>query len=150
MKMIRNFAWLRAAVLMAVALTLSASHAAAASLLQGRFKLPTEAHWGLTVLPAGEYSFTVESVGSFPMVAVRAIDGKCAGMFLAQSISKAKDFGEPVLTLTREGGEMFVSSLAIGEMEVVLEYRIPKVAEAPTMGMSTQPSPPVVVAASHH
>jgi uncharacterized membrane protein len=150
MKMIRNFAWLRAAVLMAVALALSASHAAAGSLLQGRFKLPTEAHWGLTVLPAGEYSFTVESVGSFPMVAVRAIDGKCAGMFQAQSISKAKDSGEPVLTLTREGGEMFVSSLAIGEMEVVLEYRIPKVAEAPTMGMSTQPSQPVVVAASHH
>jgi hypothetical protein len=150
MKMIGKFAGLRAVLLMAVALTLSASHAAAESLLQGRFKLPTEAHWGLTVLPAGEYSFTVESVGSFPMVAVRSIDGKCAGMFQAQSISQAKDSGQPVLTLTREGGEMFVSSLAIGEMQVVLEYRIPKVAEAPAMGMSTQPSQPVVVAASHH
>jgi hypothetical protein len=149
MKMTRKFAWLRAVVLMAAALTLSASHLAAESLLQGRFKLPTEAHWGLTVLPAGEYSFAVQSVGSFPMVSVRSIDGKCAGMFQAQSISQAKDSGEPVLTLTREGSEMFVSSLSIGEMQVVLEYRVPKVAATPALGMATQPSP-VVVAAAHH
>ncbi len=150
MKMMRKFQGLQAVVLMAVALTLSASHVAAESLLRGRFQLPTEAHWGLTVLPAGGYSFTVESVGSFPMVAVRSSDGKCAGIFQAQSISQAKDSGQPVLTLTREGGEMFVSSLALGEMQVVLEYRIPKVAATPAMGMSTQTSPPVVVAASHH
>jgi hypothetical protein len=71
-------------------------------------------------------------------------------MFQAQSISQAKDSGEPVLTLTREGSEMFVTSLSIGEMQVVLEYRVPKVAETPAMGMSTQPSQPVVVAAAHH
>ena len=122
MKMIPKFAWLRAVVRMAVALTLSASHAGAESSLQHRFKLSSEAHWGLAVLPAGEYSFTLDSVGSFPMVVVRSIDGKCAGMFQAQSITQAKDSEQSVLTLTREGGEMFVSSLAIGEMQVVVPY----------------------------
>jgi hypothetical protein len=148
MKMIGKFAWLRAGVLMA--LTLSASHAGAESSLQHRFKLPTEAHRGLTVLPAGEYSFTLDTVGSFPTVVVRSIAGKCAALFQAQSIRQANDSGESGLTLTREGGAMFVSSLAIGERQVVLEYPIPKVAEAPALGMSTQPSPPVVVAASPH
>ena len=73
------------------------------------------------------------------MVVVRSIDGKCAAMFQAQSITQAKDSEQSVLTLTREGSEMFVSSLSIGEMQVVFEYRIPKVAAAPALGMSTQP-----------
>jgi hypothetical protein len=111
--------------------------------------LSSQSHWGLAVLPAGEYSFTLDRVGSFPTVVVRSIDGKCAGMFQAQSITQAKDSEQSVLMLTREGGEMFVSSLALGEMQVVLEFHIPKVAETPAMGMSKPPSQPVVVAASH-
>ena len=150
MKMIRKFAWLRAVVLMAVALTLSASHLAAESLLQGRFKLPTEAHWGLTVLPAGEYSF----IGSVRWVlphGLGSVDRWQVRRHVSGTVHLASQrLRGAVLTLTREGSEMFVSSLSIGEMQVVLEYRIPKVAEAPAMGMSTQPSQPVVVAASHH
>ena len=148
MKIIRNFALLRAAVLLVLALGLSSSHANAENMLVGSFSLPADTHWGRTVLPAGDYTVTVESEGAFPMVTVRSADGKWAGMFLAQSISETKNSGTPVLTLTREGDGLYVSSLAVGAMQEVLEYRVPKTAEASTIASGQ--SGTVMTAASHH
>lgn len=59
MKNIRNFAVLLTLVAGAVA-------ANAQTYFQGKFQLTTETRWGKAVLPAGQYSFTMDSVQSFP------------------------------------------------------------------------------------
>jgi hypothetical protein len=139
MKTIRKFAFVRVLVLMAAALSLSASLAAAQSLQRGTFTLPVEAHWGKAVLPAGAYSFSVESMSSYPLVTVRAADGKIAGMFVAEGVSTLSATAEQVLTLTRRGEEMYVSSLQLSDLQTVFEYRVPKAAETASVAGLTTP-----------
>ncbi len=136
MKTIRKFALVLP--LMAAALSLSVSHAAAQSIERGAFTLPVEARWGSAVLPAGSYEFSVDTAGAHPLVMVRSADGKIAGMFLARSISSPKTEDSQVLTLTKLGDTMYVSSLQLIDMGV-LEYSAPKVAASPTVAGLTTP-----------
>jgi hypothetical protein len=139
MKTIRKFAFVRALVLIAGALSLSTSYAAAQAVQRGTFNLPVEAHWGISVLPAGAYSFTVESMSSYPLVTVRSADGKAVGMFVARSVSPSTESGGQLLTLTRRGEEMYVSSLQLSDLQVVLEYSLPKAAQSPAVAGLTEP-----------
>jgi hypothetical protein len=59
----------------------SAGHANA-QMLQGKFTLPAETRWGQATLPAGEYSFTLDSVT--PSCPLRIRRGNTnVGMFFA-------------------------------------------------------------------
>ena len=52
--------------------------------VQGKFRLQDEVHWGQAVLPAGEYSLTIDSTkDNTPFVVVRSADGKKAAFALA-------------------------------------------------------------------
>ena len=65
--------------------------------LQGRFHLPSEAHWGQAVLPAGDYTFTVDlTKDATPLVVVRSADGKSAAFALATSTSTSEPGGSYV------------------------------------------------------
>ncbi len=139
MKTIRRFSFVRVLLLMAAALSLSTSYAAAESSERGTFTLPTEAHWGITVLPAGTYSFTVESMGSYPTITVRSSDGKVSGMFVATAVLSMEESGKQLLTLTRRGDEMYVSSFQLSDEGVVLEYTLPKATESAAVAGLTAP-----------
>lgn len=61
-----------------------ATAAYADPLFTGTFKLTNEVHWGQAVLPAGDYSFTIDSTkDNTPLVVVRSADGKKAAFALA-------------------------------------------------------------------
>jgi hypothetical protein len=52
--------------------------------LQGKFHLQNEVRWGKAVLPAGEYSFTIDSTKDNTLFAiVRSADGKKAAFAMA-------------------------------------------------------------------
>jgi hypothetical protein len=124
MKNIGKFSF--AVLLLAVSLGFSAPQAAADSMLSGTFKLPMQAHWGTAVLPAGDYSYTVEMHGSGPVVAIRTADGKCSGLFFARSVSTVAESGVQSLTLTHVGTDTFVSSFQLGAIGLSLDYSMPK------------------------
>jgi hypothetical protein len=102
------------------------SQVAAESMLTGDFKLPLQTHWGLAVLPAGDYTYAVEMHGTGPVVAVRSVDGKCVGMFIARAINPIEESGSQTLMITRVGDEAFVSSFNLGRVGLSLNYGVPK------------------------
>jgi hypothetical protein len=97
---------------------------ASAQVFQGKFTLPSEAHWGKATLPAGDYAFTLDSVS--PTCTLHLYQGrKGAGMIMAQAYDKAYS-GRAELTMV--GGT--VRSLNLPDLGIVLQYA-PQRAKAP-------------------
>ena len=89
---------------------------ASAQVFQGKFTLPFEARWGKATLPAGDYSFALDSASGQGMLHLyRGKNG--AGMFSAQAYNKAYS-GRAELTVV--GGT--VRSLNLPDIGVVLHY----------------------------
>jgi hypothetical protein len=87
-----------------------------AQVFQGKFTLPFSARWGKAILPAGDYSFTLDSVDTTCMLRVyRGKNG--AGMVLSQSYDKSYS-GHAELTVE----EGTVRALNIPELGIVLQY----------------------------
>jgi hypothetical protein len=121
MKLMGKFAFIRALVLLAGVVGLSSGLAAAQS---GSFTLPVEARWGKAVLPAGEYTYSLDPTYQ-RIVTIRAVDGSAGIMAVASSISGTTP-SKDQLVLTKSGDEMFVSSLSMKDYGMVLNYSIPK------------------------
>jgi len=93
----------------------AAGHANA-QVFQGKFTLPFEARWGQATLPAGDYSFTLDSVG--PTCALRIYRGRQGvGMIMAQAQDK-NNTGRAELTVVRGT----VRALELPEIGIVLQY----------------------------
>jgi hypothetical protein len=115
-----------------------------AQVFRGRFTLPFQARWGQATLPAGDYSFTLDSVG--PTCTLHLYRGKNGvGMILAQSYDKSYS-GHAVLTV--EQGT--VRTLRLPELGIVLQYmpQRPKHLTAPEEWQLAQ-FVPVVAAARY-
>jgi hypothetical protein len=78
MKSIRYFAVLMLVLLGAVAANAQAT-------LHGKFRLTDEVRWGKAVLPAAEYSLTIDSLQKPIRIIVQATNGKTAAMAEAQT-----------------------------------------------------------------
>jgi hypothetical protein len=77
----------------------------------GRFTLTTEARWGSTVLPPGEYTCSVAANTVMPIVIVRSVRGD-GGVFVAPLIMTDDREAEPdTLVLEKTNGGMLVTSL---------------------------------------
>lgn len=94
--------------------------------LLGRFTLTSEARWGSTVLPPGEYTYSISSNSVLPIVIVRSARGGLGAFVAAMSITDARQ-GEPdKLLLEKTDTGMAVTSLYVKDMGVTLHYRIAK------------------------
>jgi hypothetical protein len=61
---------------------------------EGKFQLQNEVRWGLAVLPAGEYSFTIDwTMDDKPLAVVRSTNGKKAVFALATATAGAEPGG---------------------------------------------------------
>ena len=90
------------------------------------------------MLPAGEYSFKVETEAGFTLVTVRSEDGKWGAMFPVRFQTQAPDSEDRGLVLTRRGEDFFVTSLQLGDLGLVLGYNIPKTVEARSIAALTR------------
>jgi len=104
---------------------------------RGRFTLPFEIRWGTMVLPAGNYSFTMQSATDSGMVAVR---GEHARALIMNPVdireSKVSDVSH--LIVVRSGRKGTVRALYLGPLGMTFYYRPPKadtqfVAQAPQL-----------------
>ena len=124
MKTNRNL--LVASILGAVlAISLCAGLASAQVAFRGKFTLPYDVSWQSTVLPAGEYSFTMESPARPVRIIVRGM-GKAA-IIMAQGISLRSTEKASALTVERRGGKRVVRSLQLAPLSLVLNYQAPSI-----------------------
>ena len=106
MKNIRNFV-----VLFTIAV--SAVVANAQTVLHGTFHLTSAVRWGKAVLPAGEYTFTMNSVQS-PIV-IQSVDGRASAMAAAQSSTDAAPGGSYIF-ITGSGADRMVRSMNLPQL----------------------------------
>ncbi len=91
---------------------------------EGQFKLTEQVRWGNTVLPVGEYAYSVDS-GRWPMqVWVRQKDGNFTGTFTPQGFSKESYSGPSAVVVERIGGESFITSLKVQALKLQLDFPI--------------------------
>jgi len=91
----------------------------------GSFTLPCEVRWGLAVLPAGEYTYSLSSATPSGIFTVRG-NGKAVMVMPNGGISQRaiSDHGE--LIIVRRGLRGTVRSLHVGHLGMTFFYRPPK------------------------
>ncbi len=112
MKSIRKASLLKVLVLFVGALGASALPASAQS-TTGTFTLAHKVRWGTAVLPAGDYTFSVDTQTWPARVMVRELGGTTSAMILPQAYSDQKLAGGSTLVIEQKAGESVVSSLKL-------------------------------------
>src|SRR6059036_3392835 len=99
----------RLIVLAVLAVTLLASFAGAQGSVvsSGKFTLPVETHWGLAVLPPGEYTYTLASP-NFPAIVTVRGQGRAVMIMTNAGISDHRVSDRSVLNIIRTGREATV------------------------------------------
>jgi hypothetical protein len=114
------------AVIGLVAIGAYASPAAAqSSRSAGRFTLAHEVRWQGWVLPAGDYTFSLQSAALPALVTVRGPDGSTS--ILATATDATPKSRDSALTIERRGGARFVSEMYLADVGLHIFYRVPKI-----------------------
>jgi len=95
----------------------------------GEFKLSEKVRWGNSVLPKGEYVYSVDSGRSPMVVQVRQKDGNFFGTFTPLAFSKESYSGRGGIEVRRIGGGAFVMSLRVQGLKAQLEFPVEGVKE---------------------
>ena len=107
--------------LLAVVLLATCAFAAAANAqtTAAKFTLPFEAHWGKNVLPAGEYTISMDSLSNVALL--RSANGKTIG-FTPIPIQAYSHKGATALFVMVRGNQRIVRSLNLPARGVSLVY----------------------------
>jgi hypothetical protein len=105
-----------AAVLLA---TFAFVAAANAKTVSAKFTLPFEVHWGKNVLPAGDYTISMNSLANEAVI--RSANGKTVG-FTPIPIEASSDKGATALLVMVRGNERIVRSLNLPARGVSFIY----------------------------
>lgn len=123
-----------------------ANTATAQARYQGSFTLPQEVRWQGRVMPAGEYTFSLNSVSPSTMLRLQGPNGP---MFVPTSgISNATTDKKSSLTIERRGGARFVSELYLAELGVHFCYSIPKAPKGQLLAKGPSSTESVLIAAA--
>ncbi|MGA2475854.1 MAG: hypothetical protein ABSF73_04460 [Terriglobia bacterium] len=125
MKSIRSLKSVRILLLAVLAAGLSASLASAQD-YEGKFTLPFEARWGTAVLPAGDYSFRINT-NNYSCIALVSQGGRGVAFIMPDTAaSRGEVAGSSALIAVRSAGSYRIRALRLAEAGVVLEYNPPK------------------------
>jgi hypothetical protein len=97
---------------------------ASAQNIQGGFTLSHEIRWQSAVLPAGDYTFAMESAAVPCKMIVRGPHG--AAFELSSSIDRRTTEGPSVLILERRNGNSYVRELYMADRGLHVFYNVPK------------------------
>jgi hypothetical protein len=123
MTSIRRFIY--AATLTLSALSVAPSLASAQE-AHGRFVLTHEVHWQASLVPAGEYEFSVKANGPSDLLVVRKLSGSGPGfMMLVTETTETKPSDADHLVLVARDGKSFVSTMDLPEAGVTLHFAVP-------------------------
>jgi hypothetical protein len=119
MKTIRISMIVRLAMMGLLAVCLSAARAGAQD-VKGTFTLPFQAHWGMATLPAGHYSFALDSTGEDGILTL--FRGTNAVAMVESVGHDDENSGRCELVVVRNGEDRSIRELRLPEMGVVLRY----------------------------
>ena len=105
--------------------TIVSRTAAQSSSAQGSFTLPYEVNWKGVVLPAGDYTFSLESRALPAMVTVRGPNG--GAFIMATALANNKTDERSSLTVEERGSTRFVRELNLAELDLSISYSMPKI-----------------------
>ncbi|MGH9715628.1 MAG: hypothetical protein ACRD4R_02710 [Candidatus Acidiferrales bacterium] len=89
--------------------------------VRGKFTLPYTAHWGLAVLPAGNYVLTF-TTDARQMIEIRNAKSGRLVAFEPMSIRDDSDHGGSALLIGTRGNQRVVYALRIAELQQVFFY----------------------------
>jgi len=140
MKAIYSFFQIRALMLAALVLTSFPCMAQSIGTSRaGTIVLPTETHWGEAVLPAGQYTFKIDTSNSLPTVIVRSVTGDTAVIVVPESQSLPDQSGKGTLVLAEKGGVTYVKSLSLAEVGLEFDCVTHKKKRVVTAQAAAQP-----------
>ena len=123
MKSIRKFAY--AAVLTLSALNFAPSLAFAQD-EGGTFKLPHEVHWQNAEVPAGDYRFSLQSMGpSGKLTLIKTTGMPASFMLFANETETLTSFEPARLVIHSKFGKSYVSAMNLPQFEVTLHFAAP-------------------------
>jgi hypothetical protein len=127
-----------------VAACVAASPASAQSAYAGTFTLTQDATWGAAKLPAGEYSFVLESMAIPARIVVRGPNGY---QFVTTVSSDRIGSGQSSnLKIQHSGAARFVSEINLAELKLRLRYQGPKLPKAEQLAMGPASTETVLIA----
>jgi hypothetical protein len=92
----------------------------------GKFTLTSEAHWGTTVLPPGDYVYSIAVNASMPVLMVRSVYGS-VGAFIAPVTVTATRAEEPnKIVMEKTSAGLVITSLYLRDRRLILHYSVPK------------------------
>jgi hypothetical protein len=104
-----------------IAVCASANPASAQDAFKGSFTLTSEVRWGQASLPAGDYTFTLQSSVMPARIVVRGANGS---QFVITSSMDVKSIDAPSnLQVVRRNGESRINRLYLADLHLVLNYQ---------------------------
>jgi hypothetical protein len=122
MKSLRNRMFVIAAFALA-AVFASAVPASAQAAFQGSFTLSHEVRWHNATLPAGDYTFQMQSLSTPVRITVKGPNGY---QFITALVADEKTIGQSMLILENRGNQSAVSELRLAPIGRSLRYAVPK------------------------
>jgi len=92
---------------------------------KGQFTLPFDAKWGLATLPAGDYTFTLDSSALPAMIKIEQGTRNVA-LVMAQNTETSDASKASELVVTRSGGYARIRVLHLAELGTDFAYGAPK------------------------
>ena len=122
MTSLRNRMLVTAALALA-AICASAVPASAQAVYAGSFSLPREVRWQGGTLPAGNYTFRMDSVATARLT----LKGPNGPAFVHAIVADKADRGrQSSLTIVRRGSKAFVHDMYLAQIGLRLQYHVPK------------------------
>ncbi|HSZ00390.1 MAG TPA: hypothetical protein VK788_12895 [Terriglobales bacterium] len=122
MRSIRKFAYAAALglSLLAIQPTLATAEEA-----RGSFTLTHEVRCQNVILRPGEYTFTVDTKGSFEFVTLRGSNGGTSAMLMVDTVETSKPDQASRLVLVSREGQSFVSAMELPHYDMSLRFAVP-------------------------
>lgn len=122
MRSIRKFAYAAALglSLLAIQPTLAAAEEA-----RGSFTLSHEVRCQNVVLRPGDYTFTVDTKGSFEFITLRGSNGGTSAMLMVDTVEVSKPDEASRLVLVSRDGRSFISAMELPNYDMSLRFAVP-------------------------
>jgi hypothetical protein len=92
----------------------------------GLFTLSHDVHWQNNVIRAGDYAFTLKTIGRPTFIVLRGLNGTGTdAMMLVSDIDELRSDEISHLVLVSRKGQSFVSSLELPDYEMSIRFVVP-------------------------
>ncbi|HUA15027.1 MAG TPA: hypothetical protein VMG31_07005 [Verrucomicrobiae bacterium] len=100
----------------------------------GQFTLPHDVHWQNAVVPAGEYSFKLNSEGAMGVLTLSKLSGSRTSLiFLVNDTDELKASGISRLVLDSTASGSYVSAMQLPQFGITLHFAVPAATEEKQM-----------------